>query len=95
MIYDVTDSKSFENVQKWLLEVARYGCENVSKLLVGNKNDLEAKRVVGFSTAKELAETIGIPFLESSAKSSTNIDQIFVTLIASIVDNKRPWATVA
>jgi GTPase SAR1 family protein len=41
VVYDVTDRDSFQNVKQWLHEIDRYACENVNKLLVGNKSDLE------------------------------------------------------
>ena len=45
-VYDITDRESFDNVKQWLNEIDRYACENVNKLLVGNKSDLESKRQV-------------------------------------------------
>jgi Ras-related protein Rab-1A len=52
VVYDITDTESFANVRMWLKEVDRYGSEGVSKLLVGNKSDLSARRVVEYSTGK-------------------------------------------
>jgi Ras-related protein Rab-1A len=46
IVYDITDRESFDNVKQWLNEIDRYACENVNKLLVGNKCDLESKRQV-------------------------------------------------
>jgi hypothetical protein len=74
-VYDITDRESFDNVKQWLNEIDRYACENVNKLLVGNKCDLEAKRQVDFDEAKAFADERGIPFLETSAKSSTNVEK--------------------
>lgn len=46
VVYDVTDMDSFNNVKQWLSEIDRYANEHVNKLLVGNKADLTAKKVV-------------------------------------------------
>lgn len=48
----MTDEESFNNVKQWLNEIDRYASENVNKLLVGNKSDLTAKKVVSYETAK-------------------------------------------
>jgi len=44
VVYDCTDLESFNNVKQWLEEIDRYACENVNKLLVGNKCDLTSKK---------------------------------------------------
>ena len=52
VVYDVTDQESFNNVKQWLNEIDRYASDNVNKLLVGNKSDLTANKVVSYETAK-------------------------------------------
>ena len=84
VVYDVTDQESFNNVKQWLNEIDRYANENVNKLLVGNKSDLSDKKVVDTQTAKAFADEIGIPFLETSAKNATNVEQAFMTMAAEI-----------
>lgn len=84
IVYDITDSESFDNVKQWLNEIDRYACENVNKLLVGNKSDLDSKRQVQFEDAKAFADERGIPFLETSAKSSVNVEKAFLTMAAEI-----------
>mmetsp|Transcript_35893 Transcript_35893/g.52447 ORF Transcript_35893/g.52447 Transcript_35893/m.52447 type:complete len:289 (-) Transcript_35893:378-1244(-) len=84
VVYDVTDNESFNNVKQWLHEIDRYACENVNKLLVGNKSDLTTKRVVSTEQGKEFADSLGIEFLETSAKTSTNVEQAFLTMASQI-----------
>lgn len=102
VVYDVTDSETFHNVKQWLHEIDRYACDNVNKLLVGNKADLTSKKVVDFATAKEFADNLGkssraswisyslcliflgIPFVETSAKNATNVEQAFLMMASEI-----------
>ena len=84
VVFDVTDQESFNNVKQWLNEIDRYANESVNKLLVGNKSDLTGKRVVEHATAKAFADEIGIPYIETSAKNATNVEQAFMTMAAEI-----------
>jgi len=90
VVYDITDQESFNNVKQWLQEIERYACDNVSKLLVGNKSDLTAKRAVAHDTAKAYSDQLGIPFLETSAKNATNVEQAFLTMAAEIKNRVGP-----
>lgn len=90
VVYDITDQESFNNVKQWLQEIDRYACENVNKLLVGNKCDLTTKRAVETTAAKEYADQLGIPFLETSAKTSTAVEQAFMTMASEIKNRMGP-----
>lgn len=90
IVYDVTDADSFKNVRQWLQEIDRYAGENVNRLLVGNKSDMVAKKIVDFTTAKEFADQLNIPFLETSAKNSTNVEQAFLTMASEIKKRMGP-----
>ncbi|KAG2170704.1 hypothetical protein JADG_010443 [Aureobasidium aubasidani] len=84
VVYDVTDMDSFNNVKQWLQEIDRYATEGVNKLLVGNKSDMTDKKVVEYNVAKEFADSLGIPFLETSAKNASNVEQAFLTMARQI-----------
>ena len=84
IVYDITDQVSFNNVKQWLQEIDRYACDNVNKLLVGNKSDLTSKRVVDTNTAQEFANSLGMPFLETSAKNATNVEAAFIKMAEEI-----------
>jgi len=95
VVYDVTDAESFNNVKQWLHEIDRYAAENVNKLLVGNKSDLTAKRVVSTEQGKEFADSLGIEFLETSAKTSANVEQAFLTMASQIKARMKTQPTAA
>lgn len=90
VVYDTTDQESFNNLKQWLHEIDRHACENVNKLLVGNKCDLTHKKVVDYPTAKEYADCLSIPILETSAKNATNVEQAFLTMATEIKARMGP-----
>jgi len=90
VVYDTTDQESFNNLKQWLHEIDIHACENVNKLLVGNKCDLTHKKVVDYPTAKEYATCLGIPILETSAKNATNVEQAFLTMATEIKNRMGP-----
>ncbi|RZF47397.1 hypothetical protein LSTR_LSTR009136 [Laodelphax striatellus] len=95
VVYDCTDQESFNNLKQWLEEIDRYACDNVNKLLVGNKSDQTNKKVVDYTQAKEYADNPGIPFLETSAKNATNVEQAFMTMAAEIKNRVGPPSSAA
>jgi Ras-related protein Rab-1A len=84
VVYDTTDLESYNNVKQWLHEIDRYANDNVNKLLVGNKSDLTSKRAIEYSLAVEHAESLGISFIETSAKNATNVEKAFMMMAAQI-----------
>jgi len=84
MVYDVTTQESFNHVNDWLNEVNRYASEGTCKLLVGNKSD-RTDKVVQHDTAKAFADNLGIPFLETSAKNASNVEQAFLTMASELI----------
>ena len=80
LIFDVTDKESFKNLSNWLIEIEKNGNKNVLKLLIGNKTDLEDKRVISYNQGKEFADTYGLKYIETSAKKNMNVKEAFETL---------------
>jgi Ras-related protein Rab-1A len=85
MVYDVTSSESFDHVNDWLKEVNRYAAEGTVKLLVGNKSDRAADKVVTAEDAKAFADELGIAVLETSAKSAKNVEEAFLTMAGELI----------
>ena len=69
LLYDVTDKDSFKNLSNWLIEIEKNASKNVVKILIGNKCDLKDKKVITYNQGKEFADTYGIKFIETSAKT--------------------------
>jgi len=84
LVYDITDKQSFKDVETWLAEVDKFANDNVVKLLVGNKCDMEQQRAVTYDEGKEFADQLGIKFLETSAKNAVKVDESFFTLAEEI-----------
>mmetsp|Transcript_27822 Transcript_27822/g.41062 ORF Transcript_27822/g.41062 Transcript_27822/m.41062 type:complete len:212 (-) Transcript_27822:319-954(-) len=95
MVYDVTCQESFEHVNDWLKEVNRYASEGTCKLLVGNKSDRTADKVVTAEQAKEFADELGIAFLETSAKSAKNVEEAFLTMAGELVKQREARAAAS
>ena len=84
MVYDVTEPESFKNISGWLNEIQRHATEGVNRLLIGNKCDAEDRKKVSFEEGNSYANQLGVKFLETSAKSSHNVEQAFVTMASEI-----------
>jgi GTPase SAR1 family protein len=71
IVYDVTDQESFNNVKQWLNEIDRYASDNVNKLLVGNKSDLTANKVVATETARVSSQFSQVSCIDYARVGST------------------------
>ena len=70
-------------------EIQQYAKENVLLFLVGNKSDLEDQRVVETKEAQDFANTYNIPFVETSAKGSINISDMFIDATRSFIKKQE------
>lgn len=89
IVFDLTDLESFENIKQWILEINRYSCNNVNKILIGNKSDLRSQRMISYEEAKEYAEQQGMEYFETSAKNANNIDKVFYTIASNIKERMK------
>ncbi|CAL5992798.1 Rab1a [Hexamita inflata] len=91
MVYDVTNRESFESIEMWLREINIHAGTDVVKLLVGSKIDKEG-RVVSTEEGKNLADKMGIHFIETSAQSGSNVEPAFTDLAIEIM--KQQGSTI-
>uniref|UniRef100_H3CV99 small monomeric GTPase n=1 Tax=Tetraodon nigroviridis TaxID=99883 RepID=H3CV99_TETNG len=86
LLFDLTNEQSFLNVRNWMsqLQVHAY-CESPDVILCGNKCDLVDQRAVSEEEARELAETYGIQYFETSAANGQNVNQAVDLLLDLIM----------
>uniref|UniRef100_A0A3B4ATN8 small monomeric GTPase n=1 Tax=Periophthalmus magnuspinnatus TaxID=409849 RepID=A0A3B4ATN8_9GOBI len=77
LLYDITNKPSFDNIRAWLTEIHDYAQKDVVIMLLGNKSDLAAERVVKTEEGEKLAKEYGVPFMETSAKTGVNVELAF------------------
>ena len=86
LVYDITNLESFEDLNLWLIEIEKYASNNVYKILVGNKSDIESERKVTVKQGEYFADKYGMKFCETSAKESTNVSEAFITMTRDIIN---------
>ncbi|XP_078173436.1 ras-related small GTP-binding family protein [Carex rostrata] len=77
VVYDITSPESFNKAQYWVKELQKHGNPDIVMALVGNKADLNENRSVQSQDARDYADKNGMFFIETSAKTADNINQLF------------------
>ena len=86
ILYDITQKTSFDHIKNWITEIDKFGKQGVLKVIVGNKLDLENNRKIKKEDAENLALKYGVKLWEVSAKDNTNIEEMFVDTIKTLLE---------
>lgn len=90
LVYDCTDSASFESVRYWVDELKSKGPAHVAIVVAANKSDSPAeKKVVDAASAKTFCDDGGMLFFETSALSGDNVTQLFEAISYKISNQLR------
>ncbi|KAJ1729685.1 GTP-binding protein of the rab/ypt [Coemansia biformis] len=84
VVYDITQSQSFDKAKAWIGEVQRQNEGQTVIALVGNKVDLDTKRTVSREEGSAYAAETGVLFYESSAQSGQGVRQLFEELAKKV-----------
>ncbi|CAL6307895.1 unnamed protein product, partial [Bathycoccus prasinos] len=84
LVYDITKTESFSDIEKWLKELRDHADSNIVIMLCGNKLDLKHLRSVNTESAEILANKEGLLFVETSAFDSTNVESAFQQTLSEI-----------
>jgi len=90
VVYDITSYDSFDRAKKWVKELQRQGNPNIVIALAGNKVDLASKRTVEIEESQAYAEENGILFMETSAKTAANVNELFVAIAKKLPKTQPP-----
>ncbi|KAL3420016.1 Ras-like protein [Phlyctema vagabunda] len=85
LVYSITSRQSFEEIMTFQQQILRVKDKDYFPIIVvGNKCDLEGERQVSKQEGEALAKQFGCKFIETSAKSRTNVDNAFYDLVREI-----------
>jgi Ras-related protein Rab-8A len=79
-LYTLVQSHICSDIRTWHANIEQHASEGVNKILVGNKSDWTDKRAISEEEGRELAQELGIKFIETSAKINEGVEEAFFTL---------------
>lgn len=78
LVYDITRRDTFSHLASWLEDARQHANPSMTIMLIGNKSDLSHKREVSTEEGERFAAEHGLIFLETSARTDTNVDEAFI-----------------
>lgn len=85
LVFDISEPRTFMDLPKHMSFIGTSCNENVKVMLIGNKKDLQ--RRVAFDRAKSFADANEMEYLEVSALTLENLEEMFEQLASSILDS--------
>jgi len=85
ILYNGANLDTFEAVHTHINTMEKYTKDSICKILLGNKCDLEESREVPKQRGKELAESYNMQFLETSVKTTQNVEEALMTLMRELM----------
>ena len=73
--FDVTDSKTFDNIKNWIDSINEHADQGIPRILVGNKVDMVDDRKVALENAQETAKKYNLKYFDVSAKTDHNVKE--------------------
>ena len=84
ILFDISNENSFINLKGWMNDIKDECSGDIPIILVGNKSDLEDKRVIDKERAIEFAKNENLEYIETSSKTGENINKALSLIIEKI-----------
>ena len=88
VVFNVDNRETFNNLDFWISKLKELSGD-VPHIIVGNKTDLQEKRIVQSKEIEEKADKLGISFFETSAKLNESMDAAFESISIQILNNLK------
>ena len=88
LVFDITRSSTFSNVNNWYSSAVKYGLSGVPRILIGNKVDLKDERKIILPMAEHLSEKLNAPYFETSALTGENVKVVFQKIAELVYKSK-------
>ncbi|MHA1300946.1 MAG: Rab family GTPase [Candidatus Helarchaeota archaeon] len=80
LVFDLTNLETLKNIQKWYDDIKRFLNEDIKGILIGNKNDLIENRNKNKESIENMARSLNLAYIETSALTGENINEAFYKL---------------
>ena len=94
LVFDLTNSSSFEHLPQWIEDVRSNVKSEIPLLLVGNKSDLIDQRQVSLEEINSITRDFNLYYMETSAKTGEGVDDCFYTLTCLILGIELPKRSI-
>ena len=84
LMYDITNRRTFEGINKWIEDIKDIKGNDFPIILIGNKIDLNERRIVSEEEGQKIADDNKFRFIETSCKEGINIEESINTLLLRI-----------
>lgn len=93
VVFDITQPDTFAKAQHWVTELQKNTSGGIVIVLVGNKSDLVEHKAVSTEEAQQYADSAGMLYVETSAKTAANVAQTFELVATRLAAASAAGAT--